>query len=169
MKFLRKFGHFPSIYWRCQSWGMATGWRPCPAACPHFASSGWRLAFGQSPARAVFCPISPAFGDFASFQKHWSTPRGRLAGGITATRCPCMPAWLRQKEHHICKQINTHNRFLRHECYPDAKSCHDAKQTRQGEGVSTPPEPGCTDCRSGRHRTRMRWLSSAGMQAWPLA
>ena len=37
---------------------------------PSFRQLWLAMAFGQSPARAVFCPISPAFGDFASFQKH---------------------------------------------------------------------------------------------------
>ena len=72
MKFLRKFGHFPSIYWRCQSWGMATGWRPCPAACPHFASSGWRWPSANrqpEPFLARFrqhLAISPAFRNTAA-------------------------------------------------------------------------------------------------------
>ena len=70
MKFLRKIGHFSSKYWRCQSWGLATRWRCRPAACPHLASSGWRWPSANRQPEPFFGPISPAFGDFASFQKH---------------------------------------------------------------------------------------------------
>ena len=72
MKFLRKIGHFSSKYWRCQSWGLATRWRCRPAACPHLASSGWRWPSANRQPEPFFGPISPAFGDFASFQKHCS-------------------------------------------------------------------------------------------------
>ena len=48
-----------------------------PRRLPSFRQLWLAMAFGQSPARAVFCPISPAFGDFASFQKHCRGERHR--------------------------------------------------------------------------------------------
>ena len=46
--------------------GDGDGLATMPCRLPSFRQLWLAMAFGQSPARAVFCPISPAFGDFAS-------------------------------------------------------------------------------------------------------
>ena len=73
--------------------GDGDGLATMPCRLPSFRQLWLAMAFGQSPARAVFCPISPAFGDFASFQKHWKWIQGCQRGGRIREHHPSVRLW----------------------------------------------------------------------------
>ena len=71
--------------------GDGDGLATMPCRLPSFRQLWLAMAFGQSPARAVFCPISPAFGDFASFQKHCRRRSCRHLAPPPPPRIPPLP------------------------------------------------------------------------------